>query len=117
MKKFILVSFALASMAASPLVTVVPAQAQAAIKSCSVEVAGLAGQGLAGPSLDTAVRGLATSIVTDAQSGALPAASASDCLKSLASLAISEELKASLDGIVVALNSGEDLPALAASQA
>ena len=117
MKKFVLLGFTIASMAASPLIITVPAQAQAVLQTCSSDVSALVSQSLAGAALDAAVRGLATSIVTDSQAGTLAQVAASDCLKNLAALDISAELRASLNGIVIALNSGEELPALAASQA
>jgi hypothetical protein len=117
MKKFIIAVLATSTLSFAPVGFVGVANAQAIVKSCSADVAGLAGQGLTGAALDEAVGGLATKIVADSKSGALPVNAASGCLTALANLPVSATVKAALQGIVVALNSGEDIPALAASQA
>ena len=110
-KQIFLVAAVVTSTWASSLMV---ANAQSVvIKSCAVRVSDLAATGLTGAALDDAARKLAVSLVEAAP----VAPDTGGCIQSIAQLAISPELKASLLAIIVALGSGTPLPPLAASAA
>jgi Na+-transporting NADH:ubiquinone oxidoreductase subunit NqrC len=86
----------------------------------SVQVDAIATSGLKGVELEAAVKVLINQLVADVKAGKISAAAAAKLIAQLSASVsgnVSPEFKAALDGIVAALNAGEDIPALAASQA